>query len=329
MTFFRHRPLSTLALLLAAGIVSLAGDEKPPTIVAGPGKPYRPASELKGNLRVVGSTTLSHLAAVWGEGLRRYHPKLEVVVDCKGSETALAKLEGEGPIVAAFSRPLSPADVKKTATRLGRKVIVVAVCEDRIAVVVHKDNPVKVLTLAQLRSLFGNARKGRPTWGDVGLKGDWAKQPVELHGRDSSSGTHSFFRDRALGKGIEERPYKAHPGNRALVEAVAASKGAVGYCRLAQAAGGARAVQLAASDEEARLPRKDEVAFGPAYPLRRQLYLLIAVPEKKPTPAVLRDFLLFALSREGQQDARRDGFLPLSRDALRTQFDRLGIDRAK
>jgi phosphate transport system substrate-binding protein len=326
--FTGGRAALALLLMAAAPLLGKAADT-PPAVIAGPGKPYRPAKELDGKLRIVGSTTLSHLATIWGEGLRRFHPKLKIDVDCKGSETAFDKLDADELTVAAFSRPLSPAEVKKAASRLKKKVIVVTVCEDLIAVVVHKDNPVKALTMAQLRALFSDEKKDTPKWGQVGLKGDWEKATVELHGRDTSSGTHSFFRSKALKKDDKERKCKAHPSNQAVAEAVAANTGAIGYCRMMQARGGVKAVQLATSEEEAKLPRKDEVAFGPGYPLRRQLFLLIAVPEKKPIPPILLDYLLFALSRDGQQDAQRDGFLPLTRPALLTQFDRLGISRLK
>ena len=50
-----------------------------------------------------------------------------------------------------------------------------------LAVYVHKDNPIKSLTLQQVDAIFSKTRKGGPdkdirTWGDLGLTGEWAEQ---------------------------------------------------------------------------------------------------------------------------------------------------------
>src|SRR5690606_22293872 len=69
-----------------------------------------------------------------------------------------------------------------------------------LGVYVHKDNPLNQLTLDQLDGIFGAQRDGGwngltwdtslargpdkniRTWGQLGLKGEWADKPIQVYG---------------------------------------------------------------------------------------------------------------------------------------------------
>ena len=60
---------------------------------------------------------------------------------------------------------------------------------DSLAVFVHKDNPIQVPdTGAGSRMRFPRpakvGAKDAMTWGDLGLKGEWADKPISLDGRN-------------------------------------------------------------------------------------------------------------------------------------------------
>ena len=54
-----------------------------------------------------------------------------------------------------------------------------------LAVFVHRDNPLRGLTLQQIDAIFSSTRKAgldKPinTWGELGLSGAWADKPIVL-----------------------------------------------------------------------------------------------------------------------------------------------------
>ncbi|MFX9058219.1 substrate-binding domain-containing protein, partial [Acinetobacter baumannii] len=79
--------------------------------------------------------------------------------------------------------------------KFGYKPSAVRSAVDSLAVFIHKDNPIKCLSLQQVDAIFSKTRKGGldkdiTTWGDLGLTGEWASKPISLYGRNSASGTY-------------------------------------------------------------------------------------------------------------------------------------------
>ena len=56
------------------------------------------------------------------------------------------------------------------------------------------------------------------TWGDAGLKGEWATKPFSLYGRNNISGTYEFFREVPLYGGEYKADVKQQPGSEAVVQ---------------------------------------------------------------------------------------------------------------
>ena len=77
--------------------------------------------------------------------------------------------------VAVPNDPVTEATVALHA--LGYKPVEVKVAIDALAVFVHKDNPIKGLSMQQVDSIFSSTRKcgGRKAerWGDMGLTGEF------------------------------------------------------------------------------------------------------------------------------------------------------------
>ena len=99
---------------------------------------------------------------------------------------------------------------------------------------VNKDNPLPGLTLPQVDAVFSRTRNGGyprdiRTWGDVGLTGAWANQPIRMYGRNAASGTYGFFRENALFHGDYKDAVTEQPGSSAVVQACASDRHGIGY----------------------------------------------------------------------------------------------------
>jgi phosphate transport system substrate-binding protein len=295
-------------------LAAAPGHTEPPALPTA--KPYKPGESVTGTLELTGSLTMSHLLTLCSQGFARFHPKLKTVINFEGSEEALAERKGDAVTVAALSRPVSEEDLRAWGQKLSHKLLAFPICEDDIAVIVHADNPVPQLSPEQLRMIYAPGNEPL-TWGKVGLTGDWADRPITLHGRDEKSGTRHYLRGLAVGASGAERPAKAHPSYRAVVEAVAADPGAIGYCRGVSVTAKVRPVPVG------------PLARGEVRPyVRRTCHLVVAVPDEQP-PAAAREFLLYLYRLDGQSQLFRDGFRPLDKQVINEQLERLGVEDLK
>ncbi len=156
---------------------------------------------------------------------------------------------------------------------------------DGLVLVVHPDNPVAGLSLAEVQAVFN----GRLTnWSALG----GADQPIILIGREEGSGVGQIFQDRVM---VEQRiniNAQVLTGDEALRTAVAANPAAIGFSMMGVADG----VRALAVDGRLATP---ETVQDQSYPLTTPIYF---INQTAGEPAgVLRDFLAWLQSATGQE----------------------------
>lgn len=274
---------------------------------------YKSVSGVSGKLASVGSDTLNNLMTFWGEDFKNIYPAVTVEIEGKGSSTAPPALIAGTAQVGPMSRKMKAEEIDAFEKKYGYKPRLVAVAIDALAVYVHKDNPIQSLTLQQVDSIFSSTRKrgGQDVsnWGQLGLTGEWAKKPISLYGRNSASGTYGFFKELAFKNGDYKGSVKEQPGSASVVQGVENELGGIGYSGIGYKTSGVRAVPIAdrAGPIEATQPNAETFT----YPISRYLYIYINVnPSSGPDPLV-REFVRFILSKNGQDDTIKDGYFPL------------------
>src|SRR6266571_1269959 len=211
-------------------------------------KPYEKVSGVSGNLNSIGSDTLNNLMTLWAEGFRAIYPNVNIQIEGKGSSTAPpALIEGTAQL-GPMSREMKAAEIDAFENKYGHKPTEVKVAIDALAVFVHKDNPIKGLSMDQIDSIFSstNKRGGKPmhTWGELGLTGEWANRPLSLYGRNSASGTYGFFKEHVLKNGDYKDEVKEQPGSASVVQGVTVDRFGIGYSGIGYATPGVRAIKL-------------------------------------------------------------------------------------
>ncbi|MDD2321201.1 MAG: substrate-binding domain-containing protein, partial [Geobacteraceae bacterium] len=169
-------------------------------------KNYTAVAGVSGNLNSIGSDTLNNLMTMWAEGFRKKYPNVNIQIEGKGSSTAPPALVAGTAQLGPMSREMKNSEIDAFVKKYGYKPTKVAVAIDTIAVFVNRDNPLKSLSMEQLDAIFAkNRKRGYPsditTWGQLGVTGKAAAQPISLYGRNSASGTYGFFKEHALAKG--------------------------------------------------------------------------------------------------------------------------------
>ena len=291
--------------------------------------PYnKGGAALKGTLNSVGSDSMNNLMTLWAEGFARYHAGVKVQVEGKGSATAPPALEQGTAQLGPMSRPMRAAESDQFEAKYGYKPTAIRVAVDGLAVFVNKDNPVQCLTMQQVDAIFskGRACGGKPinNWGQAGVAaGGWANQPLSLYGRNSASGTYGYFKEHALCKGDYRDTVKEQPGSASVVQGVTEDKFAIGYSGIGYKTSGVRAVPLAAKPGGACVDESAENVISGKYPLARFLYVYVNKAPNKPLDPLVREYVKYVLSQQGQLTVVKDGYIPLPAKIVQEELAKL------
>jgi len=287
------------------------------TVQVDPALPaYEKVSGVSGTLNSIGSDTMNNLMTLWAEGFAKVYPTVRVQVEGKGSSTAPPALIARTAQLGPMSRPMKESERDQFEAKFGYKPTEIRTAVDGLAVYVHKDNPIQALTLPQVDAIFSKTRRlGYPqsidTWGQLGLKGAWENRRISLYGRNSASGTYGFFKEHALGGGDFKDEVKEQPGSASVVQGVSEDLAGIGYSGLGYRTSGVKALALAPKEGAPAVEPTAENVYKGAYPLARFLFVYINKEPGKPLDPLVREFLKFVLSKEGQEIVVKDGYLPL------------------
>jgi len=328
-----HRLRTTIAGL-SLGLVAAGMAASPPAageVDSQLAEYHRTGGEVAGSLKCVGSDTMNNLVSIWAEGFKKFYPGVREAIEGKGSASAPPALTAGSCTFAPMSRDWKPTEIDAFQERHGYPPTVVPVAIDMLVIFVHRDNPIASLTLQEVDAVFSQNRLGGHdrdirTWGDLGLDGEWRSRPISLYGRNASSGTYGFFKEKALFKGDLKPTVKEQPGSSAVVQAVANDRSAIGYSGIGYRTAGVRAVPLALRPGLPAVEPEPLAAYTGDYPLARFLSLGVNYRPGVPLDPLRREFLRYVLSGSGQRDVRKDGYLPITAAVARRALAEVGID---
>ena len=227
------------------------------------------------------------------------------------------------------------------------------------AVFVNKANPLNRLTLQQLDGIFGAARSGGygenskvfdpraargragnlRNWGQLGLAGEWKNEAIQTYGY-ADTGMRHFFELEVFHGGdkwnsnyreyVESGTKMVGPGTQVgsheMLVALSHDKYGIAWSGLGQAANipGIKAVSLAKSDGDPYFALNARNCRSHDYPLCRVIFMYVNRAPHRPLEPAVRQFLLFVLSRQGQDLlAQHSLLLPLTQPMLAAQRSKL------
>jgi phosphate transport system substrate-binding protein len=289
---------------------------------------YKKTSGISGNLSSVGSDTLLNLMTFWSEDFSKIYPSVKTQIEGKGSSTAPpALIEGTAQI-GPMSRKMKDTEVDAFVAKFGYKPTTLAIAIDTLAVYVNKDNPVKGLKMEQIDAIFSKNRncghrEDLKTWGQIGLSGTWSGKPISLYGRNSASGTYGYFKKNAMCAGDYKDTVKEQPGSASVVQGIERDTYGIGYSGIGYKTSGVRAIPLAKKGESEMYDPSVENALAGKYPLARALYLNVNKKPGQPLDPLVREFITFVLSQEGQHIVVKDGYIPLPASSAKKELQKI------
>lgn len=253
-----------------------------------------------------GSDTLVNLALAWAEAYQHVDPAVSIAVTGGGSGTGIAALINGTVDIANASRQMKEKEIDAALSN-GIEPVEFTVAVDALAVVVHPDNPVSELTIAQLSDIF----TGRVTnWTEVG----GVDAPIVILSRETNSGTHVYFLEEVVRHGDKENQdifapqTLLMPSSVGITSELRRNPNAIGYDGLGYVDPVHEKMIAVAIDNDSPfvLPSTESGADG-SYPISRGLYMYTA---GEPTE-IIKDYLDWIMGPEGQAIVRELGFVPL------------------
>jgi phosphate transport system substrate-binding protein len=274
-----------LYLTLTLSLLLMAGCPAPP--------------EERQTITIKGSDTMVQLGQRWAELYMEKHPDVTIQVTAGGSGNGIAALIDGTTQICQASRPMKDAEKESLKAKRSLDVVETPVALDALAIYVHKDNPIKSLTMEQIGKIY---LAEITDWKDVGGN----PGNIVLYGRENSSGTYAYFKEHVLAEKDFPSKYQALPGTGAVVDAVAKDKGGIGYGGIGYATD-LKTIGVAKDASSPPIEPNMANVLNGTYPISRQLYWYTAGPAE----GALKSLQDWVVGPEGQKVVLEKGFYPL------------------
>lgn len=326
---------------------------------------YVPAGHPSGTLRLCGNNYIgdSPLGGWWRDAFTKYQPDIKLDFNLQTAATATGCLTFDVADIGITHSPtfydyLSFQRVKGRAP-VGIVVVTgsydVVGWQNNFVIVVNKENPISKISMTQLDGVFGSQRAGgwvrttwHPefargpesdirTWGQLGLTGKWAKQPINTYGYSLRYSTALEFSDlvlkntdkwneNLLGFGNYDRPNgKTYLEADQIVDHVSADPNGIGYVRFHEHfPENVKVLDVARTDAGPYIHYSMETLQDHSYPLWTGQSFWFDRKAGEPVDPKIREFVRFVLSKEGQELVEKDGkYLPIDAETAKEGLKQL------
>lgn len=250
-------------------------------------------------IQVKGSDTILNVSQAIAEKYMSENRGARVAVTGGGSGVGISSLINGTTNIAMASRNIKDKEIEQAKAK-GIDVREVVLGFDGITIIANHDNPVKDIDDITLGKVF----RGEITnWKELG--GDDA--PIVVLSRDSSSGTHEFFKEHIIRenntkKDLEYGPKTLYmPSNEAIKQEVKANKYAIGYIGMGYMDDSIESIKVDGVDATV------ENVATKKYPIAREVYWYVDKNAKDDVNKLVD----YALSPKGQELVKSEGFVPV------------------
>lgn len=249
---------------------------------------------LAAEISVSGSTTVLPVMQKAGEAFMNENPGVELMIAGGGSGSGIKALAEGLADVAMASRDIKDNEVKDARAN-GVDPVRLTIALDALAPVVHPSNPVKSVSLEQLRDIFTGKIAN---WKELG----GADARIVLVSRDSSSGTFETWSELVMQKQKISPRALLQASNGGVVQVVAQNRQAIGYIGFGYLGGSVKSLEIGG------LAPSAQSALNGSWPISRELYIFTNGAPK----GELKDLCAYLLDpQKGQKAVAEVGYIPL------------------
>lgn len=249
-------------------------------------------------VQIKGSDTILNASQAIVEEYMKTNKKARIAVTGGGSGVGIASLINKTADIAMASRNIKNSEVE-ALKKEGINVEEVVLGYDGITVIINHGNHIKNLDKKTLAGIFAGEITN---WKELG--GDDAK--IVVLSRDSSSGTHAYFKEEILRGGDSKSVVEYGQdtlymsSNQAILQEVAKSKYAIGYIGMGYMNDTVDSLAV-----DGVKPTFETVA-DKTYPIAREVFWYV----DSARDGVTKEVVDFAVSDKGQEIVKEEGFVP-------------------
>jgi phosphate transport system substrate-binding protein len=241
----------------------------------------------KAGIIVAGSTSVQPFAEVLAEEYMTLHPDVTIDIQGGGSAAGIMAAQSGTADIGMSSRELKDEE---------KSLWYVEIARDGLAVIVHPSNPIRNLTLSQIRDIYAATVSD---WSQLG----GPKSKIHVITREDGSGTRAAFESLVMGKAEITPRAVVQDSNGAVRQLVADDPNSIGFISLGLVNETVKALELGG------VAATRENVINGSYGLSRP-FLFIA--RGQPTGQT-KQFIDFTLSAEGQKLLAKEGLIPSSK----------------
>ena len=277
--------------------------------------PYQAQRVVKGPIEIQGADELLDLGEEWSRGFKNLHPEANLTYRARLSKDAVRDFIAGGQLMILSARELTAEENAAFQGKHGYLPMRIPVCLDANIVFVHKSNPMTEITMEKLDAIYSKNRLGGAkavalTWGDLGLRGSWAKQPIHAYARAEGTTTRTTFAAQAMLKGEYRDGIIPCEDPAALAEAVTNDPAGIAFGSMTSWYLSTKVIPVVPyRGTDARMPTQENVTTS-RYPMPRLFYIYLNRTPGQPLPDAIQEVAMYLLSKEGQNAVADSGLLP-------------------
>jgi phosphate transport system substrate-binding protein len=251
-------------------------------------------------LTLTGSTTVLPIAQAVADAYTKAHPEANIQVSGGGSGVGIQAIINKKVDIG-----MSSADVSAAQKAQDSNMNIITIAHDGIAIIVNPANTVQSISLAQVQQMYSGNITSWSSLSGAGVSN--SNNQIVLVGRDSSSGTRTYF-DSSVMKGVNDSmSMHEDNSNGAVLQEVAQTPNAIGYISIGYLDNTVKALPIKLANGTVIAPTVATVK-DKTYPIHRDLYM---ITNGQPT-GLANDYINYLLSPAGQQIVVAQGYVALN-----------------
>ncbi len=288
-------PVTTPSAVVTAQDAALAANTVVPAATSAP-----VSTGQKQTIKISGSTTVLPIVQKAADQYMAIHPDADIQVSGGGSGVGIQAIGAKTVDIGMSSREVTKAEMAKNPG-----FVVTSIAQDGIAVIVNPANTIPYITLDQIKNIYlGKITK----WTEItGASVPNTNNQIVVIGRDSASGTRTYFDETVLLKATPTNKMLEKNSNGAVLQTIAQTPGSIGYVSIGFVSKDVKALPVWYNDQKIIAPSLENVKTK-TYPISRDLYV---ITNGQPT-GLAGDFIEYILSADGQKIVADEGYVTIN-----------------
>lgn len=290
---------------------------------------YKAQFNVSGDLRISSSQAIGNLMLQLGDKFSEFYSNTTVTISSQISENPILNLINGSSHIAAIDNPMTISEMNQFEMKYSYKPIGIRIGLKAAAVYVNINNPIEKISIEKLDSIFSTTRscgseQQSLNWKDIDDDLDLGQ--ITKYGL-SSNYIQEYFRLNALCGGNFTSSMQIYTSESDLTAGIVSQASAIGFSSFSMESTAVKRLSISQVGEDAEYYQaiKSNCDRG-IYPLCGYLFLYLNAREFEDIQSAVREFVVLALSEQGQQILLNLDYLGLDGIVAKNQLVTIGVD---